>query len=214
MKRSCGFSGLSASAASGQAPTQLRHSVQRPVSTCRLPKGRPAAGRAISSGRCGACASRWSIARSSVARLSACAAKRPAAARPAPARPQRASSGQVARIAGLDQQAQVLAVVAQARQDGLRRRHLLCQRLAVFGGFFVGEQHPHLARALGDGGQPQVHADAGRVPHRHRQHARRQALQAAVACAQAGARPSSSDQPRAGAFAVQQQRGVAAAGMP
>ena len=53
MKRSCGLSGLSASAAPGQALTQLRHSVHLAVSTTRLPNGEPAAGRAISSAGCG-----------------------------------------------------------------------------------------------------------------------------------------------------------------
>ena len=75
MKRSCGFSGLSASAPAGQAPTQLKHRVQAEVSTCRLPKGAPAAGSAMVSAGTGAWASRWSSARSSVPRLSAWAAK-------------------------------------------------------------------------------------------------------------------------------------------
>ena len=69
-KRSCGRSLLSCSALAGQAPTQLRHSVHLSLSTSTVPKGAPA-GKAIASGRFGACSTRWSSARSSVVRFSA-----------------------------------------------------------------------------------------------------------------------------------------------
>ena len=49
MKRSCGASGLSASAASGQAPTQDRHIVHLSLSIASVPNGEPAAGRAMDS---------------------------------------------------------------------------------------------------------------------------------------------------------------------
>ena len=101
-KRSCGRSALSASAASGQAPTQARHRVQAAVSTIRLPNGLAGAGRAIASGTLGADCSRWSIARSSVVRLSAWTLKVAARATPfaagaARARSTAASAGSVAR---------------------------------------------------------------------------------------------------------------------
>jgi hypothetical protein len=213
VKRSCGLSGLSASAASGQALTQLRHSVQRSASTSRLPRGEPG-------GQGDLVGTRWAPAPAGGQwpdpAWPACRPARqswPAGPRSAPARRARRRPARPGRGHRGPQQPQVLARVAQARQHGLRHVHLFLQGLAVLGRFFVGEQHPHLAGALGDGGQPQVEADAGRVPHRHRQHACRQALQAAVAPAQAGAAAQFVEQPRASGFAVDQQRGVAAAGM-
>ena len=70
-----GASGLSAKAPAGQAPTQLRHRVQRLASTRMAPRGEPApCGRGMTAAPdatscAGAWRIRWSSARSSVARF-------------------------------------------------------------------------------------------------------------------------------------------------
>ena len=87
--------------------------------------------------------------------------------------------GQIAGIAHF-QQAQVLAAVAQAGQDGLGHVHLGAHGAAVLGGFGPGHQHPHLRGSVGQGRQPHLQPHRGGVPQRHRNHPCWQATQAAV----------------------------------
>ena len=117
---------------------------------------------------------------------------------------------QVARVAHVDR-AQMRAAETQAGHQRLAHRHLLGQCRAVLGRLFVGHQHPDLAGALRQRHQPQVQADAGGVPHGHRQHPRRQAVHASVG---AGGAAQRVDQALARAFAVDQQGRVLATGAP
>ena len=206
MKRSCGRSGLSASAASGQAPTQLRHSVHLSVSTtqrCRTARRRPAA--RSSRRRRGACASRWSIASSSVARLSAwalkVAARADAAAPAARAARRRAPPGRVRR-------APRSAAGARRRSRGRSARACATAICSASALRYCGASSPvsstqtwlaPCAIAASHRSMPTL-----AVCHtRHRQHARRHAVQRAV-----GARGAAElvDQRGAGAVAVDQQR--------
>ena len=155
---------------------------------CRLPNGRAGGGSAIASAARGACASRWSSARSSVARLSACTANGAGRATPcAGARCSAASSAARSRASRACEQPQVLA------GDSPGPLRIACataicsaSACAVLGRFLVGHQHPDLAGAVGDGRQPEVDADAGGVPHGHRQHARRHAVHGRVDAARHG----------------------------
>ena len=129
-------------------------------------------------------------------------------------------------------QPEVLAGKAQALHDGLGHRHLLGQRAAVVGGFFVGHQHPDLVRALGKSAEPEVQAHAGGVPQGHRQHPGWHAVQGSSLVAgrtttQGGAdsrsrhagRPAAGgaaqrfNHPGTGLLAVQQQRRLTSTGL-
>ena len=139
MNRSCGRSGLSASAASGQAPTHDRHSVHlagvddnRAERRARL-RQRDLVG----------CGRRLreqmvdrQIERRALVGLHAEARRRRTAA--AGATRNAASSAATSRR--IDKP-HVVAAVAQPRQDRVRQRRLLRQRHAVLGRLFVGEQH-------------------------------------------------------------------------
>ena len=104
------------------------------------------------------------------------------------------------------------AGIAQPGQDGLRHCHLRLQSAAVVGRLLVSQQHPDLAGALGDGRQPQLDAEAGGVPDGDRQHPRRHAVRRVGAPAQPRGTAKLVDRGLAGGLAVNQQRGVAAAG--
>ena len=104
------------------------------------------------------------------------------------------------------------AGIAQPGEDGLGHCHLRRQRDAVVGRLLVSQQHPDLAGALGDGRQPQLDADAGGVPDGDRQHPRRHAVRRVGAPAQPRGAAKLVDRGLAGGLAVNQQRGVVAAG--
>ena len=107
-----------------------------------------------------------------------------------------------------DDQRKVGAAVTQARQQGLRQRDLLGQHGLVLRGFFFGQQHDNLARAIGHSRQPHFQAQAGGVPQAQGNHARRQALHHA----QLSATSELFDQTLALPLAVQKQRSVAPTG--
>ena len=65
--------------------------------------------------------------------------------------------GQVTCVARL-KDAEMLARVAQATEDGLRHLHLLAHGIAVLRRFLVRHQHPYLRRTVSDSREPQFQA--------------------------------------------------------